>query len=46
MNIKIVAEDQYLPQYANPTDACLDLRAKIQNNIKPLNLVGKMYREL
>lgn len=46
MNIKIVVEDQYLPQYANPTDACLDLRAKIQNNIKPLNLVGKMYREL
>ena len=29
MKLKIVAEDKYLPQYANNTDACMDLKAKI-----------------
>ena len=29
MKLKIVAEDKYLPQYANDTDACMDLKAKI-----------------
>lgn len=29
MNLKIVAEDKYVPQYANETDACMDLKAKI-----------------
>lgn len=27
MKLKIVAEDKYLPQYANDTDACMDLKA-------------------
>lgn len=27
MELKIVAEDKYLPQYANDTDACMDLKA-------------------
>ena len=31
MKLNIVAEDRYLPQYANDTDACMDLKAKIQN---------------
>ena len=30
IKIKIVAEDKYMPKYANETDACLDLKAKIQ----------------
>ena len=29
MKLKVVAEDKYLPQYANDTDACMDLKAKI-----------------
>lgn len=29
MKLKIVAEDKYLPCYANETDACMDLKAKI-----------------
>lgn len=29
MKLKIVAEDKYLPQYANDTDACMDIKAKI-----------------
>ena len=29
MKLKVVAEDKYLPQYANYTDACMDLKAKI-----------------
>lgn len=33
MKLKIVAEDKYLPQYANDTDACMDLKARIQNEI-------------
>lgn len=27
MELKIVAEDKYLPSYANDTDACMDLKA-------------------
>lgn len=34
MKIKIVAEDKYLPQYANDTDACMDIKAKIHNEIE------------
>lgn len=26
MKLKVVAEDKYLPQYANDTDACMDLK--------------------
>lgn len=29
MKLKIVAEDKYLPKYANDTDACMDLKARI-----------------
>lgn len=34
MEVRIVAQDKYLPQYANDTDACMDLKARIQNDIK------------
>ena len=33
MKLKIVAQDKYKPQYANDTDACMDLKARIQNEI-------------
>ena len=29
LKIKIVAEDRYMPKYANDTDACMDLKARI-----------------
>lgn len=46
MKIHVVAEDQYLPQYANSTDACLDIKAKICNNVVPPSPMGKVYRQL
>ena len=33
MKVKFVAEEKYRPQYANDTDACMDLKAKIEENI-------------
>ena len=33
MKIKIVAEDKYMPKYANETDACMDLKAKLDEPI-------------
>lgn len=30
MELKIVAEDRYMPKYANDTDACMDLKARIE----------------
>ena len=33
MKVKFVAEEKYRPQYANETDACMDLKAKIEENI-------------
>ena len=41
IKIKIVAEDKYMPKYANETDACLDLKAKIQNErvYKPTSIL-------
>lgn len=33
LKLKIVCEDErYMPQYANDTDACMDLKIKIKNN--------------
>ena len=29
LKVKIVAKDRYMPKYANDTDACMDLKAKI-----------------
>ena len=42
MKLKIVTEDKYLPKYANETDACMDLKAKIQN--APLSKANKVFR--
>ena len=33
MKVKFVADEKYRPQYANETDACMDLKAKIEENI-------------
>lgn len=33
MELKIVAEDRYMPKYANDTDACMDLKARIENEV-------------
>ena len=33
MKVKFVADEKYRPQYANDTDACMDLKAKIEENI-------------
>lgn len=33
MKVKFVADEKYRPRYANETDACMDLKAKIQENI-------------
>lgn len=33
MKVKFVAEEKYRPKYANETDACMDLKAKITKNI-------------
>lgn len=39
MKLKIVAEDKYLPKYANDTDACMDLKARIPiSNPLPSNI--------
>lgn len=43
MRLKIVAEDKYLPEYANNTDACMDLKAKIVDN-KPCERNFPNYR--
>ena len=32
MELKIVTEDKYLPKYANATDACMDIKAKIEKD--------------
>lgn len=32
LNIKVVADERHMPQYANETDACMDLKARIVNN--------------
>lgn len=32
LNVKFVAEEKYRPQYANDTDARMDIKAKIVNN--------------
>ena len=32
MELKIVAEEKYLPQYANETDACMDLKACLKTS--------------
>lgn len=31
MDVKVVVQDKYKPQYANETDACMDIRAAIHN---------------
>ena len=33
LKLKIVAEDKYMPKYANSTDACMDLKARLQTDI-------------
>ena len=33
MKVKFVADEKYRPQYANETDACMDLKARIEENI-------------
>lgn len=33
LEIKMVAEEKYRPVYANNTDACMDVRAKIDNDL-------------
>lgn len=33
MRVKFVAEEKYRPQYANETDACMDLKVKIEENV-------------
>ena len=39
MKVKFVAEEKYRPQYANDTDACMDLKAKIVG----INPKGKSF---
>ena len=34
MKVKFVAEEKYQPRYANSTDACMDLKAKIDSTTK------------
>lgn len=36
MKVKFVAEEKYMPRYANSTDACMDLKAKIQQTEKDI----------
>lgn len=33
LEIKMVAEEKYEPTYANDTDACMDIKAKIDNDL-------------
>ena len=33
MKLKIVCEDRYKPKYANNTDACMDIKAKLENTL-------------
>ena len=33
LEIKMVAEEKYEPVYANDTDACMDIKAKIDNDL-------------
>lgn len=33
LEIKMVAEEKYEPVYANDTDACMDIKAKINNDL-------------
>ena len=33
LEIKMVAEEKYEPIYANDTDACMDIKAKIDNDL-------------
>ena len=41
MELKIVCEDKkYLPQYANNTDACMDLKVKVEDEIQGLIAPG------
>ena len=45
LEIKMVAEEKYEPIYANDTDACMDIKAKINNDlgfivIQPGEIVG------
>ena len=45
LEVKIVAEEKYEPIYANDTDACMDIKAKINNDlgfivIQPGEIVG------
>jgi len=41
MKLKIVAEDKYKPQYANDTDACMDLKARVQ--LQPEEMKSRGY---
>lgn len=43
MKLKVVAEDRYLPQYANDTDACMDIKAKIKNEINKEDSVMDLF---
>ena len=41
MKLKIVCENEkYLPEYANPTDACMDLKVKVENETHGLIAAG------
>lgn len=33
LEVKMVAEEKYKPVYANDTDACMDIKAKINNDL-------------
>ena len=43
-NIQVVCEDKYLPSYANDTDACMDLKLKIETGKDILDVAeSKVY---
>ena len=45
MELKIVCENEkYLPQYANDTDACMDLKVKVENEVHGLIAAGMSKR--